>query len=43
MLFIRSLNTGGAEKQLIVTAKGLAKCGHQVTALTFYSGDFYAD
>jgi len=43
ILFIRSLNAGGAEKQLVITAKGLAQLGHKVTVLTFYSGGFYAD
>ena len=42
LLFIRSLNAGGAERQLVVTAKGLAERGHEVTVLTFYSGGFYA-
>lgn len=41
--FIRSLNAGGAERQLVVTAKGLAERGHKVTILTFYSGGFYED
>lgn len=43
LFFIRSLNAGGAERQLVVTAKGLAGRGFQVTVLTFYSGGFYAD
>lgn len=43
IFFIRSLNAGGAERQLVVTAKGLAERGHNVTVLTFYSGGFYAD
>lgn len=43
LFFIRSLNAGGAERQLVVTAKGLAEQGHKVTVLTFYSGGFYAD
>ncbi len=43
LFFIRSLNAGGAERQLMVTAKGLAKRGYKVTVLTFYSGGFYAD
>ena len=43
LFFIRSLNAGGAERQLVVTAKGLAERGHQVTVLTFYSGGCYAD
>lgn len=43
LFFIRSLNAGGAERQLVVTAKGLAERGYDVTVLTFYSGGFYAD
>lgn len=43
LFFIRSLNAGGAERQLVVTAKGLAQRGHGVTVLTFYEGGFYAD
>jgi len=43
LFFIRSLNAGGAERQLVITAKGLAERGHKVTILTFYSGGFYAD
>ncbi len=43
LFFIRSLDAGGAERQLIVTARGLAERGHEVTVLTFYSGGFYAD
>lgn len=43
LFFIRSLNAGGAERQLVVTAKGLAGRGHNVTVLTFYAGGFYAD
>jgi len=43
LFFIRSLNAGGAERQLVVTAKGLAERGYKVTVLTFYSGGFYAN
>lgn len=43
LFFIRSLNAGGAERQLVATAKGLAEKGHQITVLTFYDGGFYAD
>ena len=43
LLFIRSLNAGGAERQLVVTAKSLAERGHVVTVLTFYSDGFYDD
>jgi len=43
LFFTRSLNAGGAERQLVVTAKGLAERGYQVTVLTFYAGGFYAN
>jgi glycosyltransferase involved in cell wall biosynthesis len=43
LFFIRSLNSGGAERQLVVTARGLAERGYKVTVLTFYSGGYYAD
>lgn len=43
IFFIRSLNAGGAERQLVATAKGLAGRGYDVTVLTFYAGGFYAD
>lgn len=43
LFFIRSLNAGGAERQLVVTAKGLAERGHTVSVLTFYSGGFYEE
>ena len=43
VFFIRSLNAGGAERQLVVTAKGLADRGYNVTVLTFYSGGFYVN
>lgn len=43
ILFLtRSLNAGGAERQLVITAKELVKRDYQVTVLTFYSGGFYA-
>lgn len=41
LFLIRSLEAGGAERQLVLTAKDLAKRGHSVTILTFYSGGFY--
>ena len=41
--FIRSLNVGGAERQLVITAKGLAERGYDVTVLTFYSGGAYGE
>ena len=43
LFFIRSLNAGGAERQLVITAKGLAERGYKVTVLTFYEGGFYAE
>ena len=43
LFFIRSLNAGGAERQLVYTAKGLVELGYDVTVLTFYSGGFYAE
>jgi glycosyltransferase involved in cell wall biosynthesis len=41
LFLVRSLNAGGAERQLLVTAKGLSERQYQVTVLTFYSGGFY--
>lgn len=41
--FIRSLNVGGAERQLVITAKGLAERDYDVTVLTFYSGGSFAE
>ena len=38
---IRSLGQGGAERQLMILASGLAGRGHQVRILTFYSGGHY--
>jgi len=38
---IRSLHPGGAERQLVVSAKGLSERGHDVAVLTFYSGGDY--
>ncbi|MBX3487700.1 MAG: glycosyltransferase [Candidatus Paracaedibacteraceae bacterium] len=35
-LFIRSLNKGGAERQLLYLARGLQDLGHTVTVLTLY-------
>ncbi len=34
----RSLNYGGAERQLIVLAKGLCAKGHEIVVAPFYSG-----
>lgn len=41
LFLIRSLETGGAERQLVLTALGLAERGHSVTVITFYNGGFY--
>ena len=35
---IRSLDRGGAERQLVLLARGLRRAGHEVGVLTFYSG-----
>jgi glycosyltransferase involved in cell wall biosynthesis len=35
-LLIRSLNYGGAERQLVLLAKGLHECGHQVRVMVLY-------
>ena len=43
LFFIRSLNAGGAERQLVLTAKALSGLGHSVTVLTFYDGGVYAN
>lgn len=36
VLFIGSLSTGGAEKQIVLLAQGLRKLGHEVHLLTVY-------
>ena len=38
VFLIRSLGLGGAERQLLLAASGLAKLGHSVTIITFYQG-----
>lgn len=38
LFLIRSLNRGGAERQLVELSKGLHKKGHSVVVVTFYSG-----
>jgi len=38
---IRSLNVGGAERQLTELAEGLSERGHLVTVITFYSGGYF--
>jgi len=42
-LLIRSLRTGGAERQLVTLARGLARLGHDVEVLSFYPGDAFED
>ena len=42
LFFTRSLDAGGAERQLVITAKGLKEEGGGVSVLTFYDGGFYA-
>lgn len=37
----RSLDRGGAERQLVVLAKGLARRGHAVSVAVFFSGGAY--
>jgi glycosyltransferase involved in cell wall biosynthesis len=39
MFLIRSLDHGGAQRQLVTLAKGLKRLGHQVTVVTFYPGE----
>jgi hypothetical protein len=38
LFLIRSLNYGGAERQLVVLVKGLRERGHDVVVCIFYSG-----
>lgn len=38
---IRSLNLGGAQRQLVVLAKGLQQRGHMVAVIVFYPGGFF--
>lgn len=37
-MLIRSLDIGGAERQLVILAKSLHQLGHDVRVVTFYSG-----
>lgn len=39
----RSLDHGGAERQLVALAKGLASRGHAVSVVTFYTGGAFAN
>ena len=43
MFLIRSLNPGGAQRQLTNLAKGLRKLGHNIAVVTFYSGKWLED
>ena len=44
LLFLsQNLERGGAERQLVVLAGGLARRGHQVTVASFYGGAFAAE
>jgi len=38
LFLIRSMNYGGAERQLVALATGLKKTGHCVVVAAFYSG-----
>src|SRR3712207_1658535 len=38
VLLIRSLNRGGAERQIVSLARGMQERGHQVRVATFYAG-----
>jgi len=38
LFLLRSLNYGGAERQLVLLAKGLHERGHHIVVVTFYSG-----
>ena len=37
-LLTRSLEIGGAQRQLVILARGLKECGHEVTVGVFYGG-----
>ena len=39
LFLLRSLDYGGAERQLVLLAKGLCERGHDVVVAVFYSGD----
>src|SRR4051794_19421996 len=38
LLLVRALGLGGAERQMVNLATGLARHGHKVTVATFYPG-----
>ena len=39
--FIDSLNSGGAQNQLVELAKGFKSCGHEVMVLVYHNLDFF--
>ena len=41
VLVTRALDFGGAERQLVQLANGLARRGHRVTVITFYPGSAF--
>jgi glycosyltransferase involved in cell wall biosynthesis len=43
VLLIRSLNIGGAERQVVETARGLSLLGYDVRVFTFYSGGYLSE
>jgi glycosyltransferase involved in cell wall biosynthesis len=44
LFLVRSLEVGGAERQLVLLARGLARRGHEVSVAVFYAGGaFEAD
>lgn len=40
---IRDLGHGGAQRQLVLLARGLARRGHQITVIHFYDGAFRSE
>lgn len=40
---IRDLGHGGAQRQLVLLAQGLARAGHQISVIHFYDGAFRAE
>ncbi len=40
---IRDLGHGGAQRQLVALASGLARAGHEITVIHFYDGPFRAE
>ncbi|MHC8598989.1 glycosyltransferase [Arenicellales bacterium IMCC55707] len=43
LFFIRSLGSGGAERQLVNLAIGLKSRGHEISVVTMYSGGVFED